>query len=255
MTYQGKIEMAQILNKLETSYVDNNNLLKGVSIDQRTDLKKLNTKIVFSEKASKKLLSMVKNVARTDSREYGVYFFGNTYNGFIYFDSYGSDFELSDGVYENGAVDVTPQNLEELEQKIEKRFTDKPCNSVMHFHTHPDTIFINGVSAEIHPLVMSQNDLYSYGYHQKYLQPTSGNKVLFLGGMLSKNHNSPEFSIVTFDPVEEEFYYINNIFLVDNGELIRVDDKNFLNTSYIPLKLTEEKKSMILELINNDSNK
>lgn len=125
----------------------------------------------------------------------------------------------------------------------------------MHFHTHPDTIYENGVSIVIHPLVMSQNDLYSYGFHQKYLQPDSGNKVLYLGGMLSKNHNRPELSIVTFDTDNEEFYFINNIFLVDNGELIRVDDKNFLNTGYIPLKLSEEKKLKILELVNKDSDK
>lgn len=257
MTYQGKFEMAQILNRLETSVVDNNNLLQGTSINQRTDFKKISTKIVFSEKASKKLLSIVKSVISTDSREYGVYFFGNVYNGFVFFDDYGSDFALADGVYENGAVDVTPQNLEELDQKTEKRYTDKPCNAVMHFHTHPDTIYENGVPAVIHPLVMSQNDLYSYGFHQKYLQPESGNKVLYFGGMLSKNHNSPEFSIVTFDADNEEFYYMNDIFLVDNGELIRVDDNDFLNTTYIPLKLKEEGKSKILELIsmNSDTNK
>lgn len=33
MTYQGKFEMAQILNRLETSVVDNNNLLKGTNIN------------------------------------------------------------------------------------------------------------------------------------------------------------------------------------------------------------------------------
>ena len=255
MTTQGKLEMAQILNRLETSVVDNNNLFTGTSINQRTDFKKLNTKIVFSETASRKLLSMVKNVTNTDSREYGVYFFGNIHNGFIYFDDFGSDFELTDGVYENGAVLVTSKNLEELDQRTEMEYTDKPYNAVMHFHTHPDIVYKNGIPAEIHPLVMSQNDLYSYGYHQKYLQPNSGNKVLYLGGMLSKNHNRPKFSIVTFDTSIEEFYYINNIFIVEKGKLIRVDDKNFLNTTYVPLKLSQEKKSKILELIKKDNNK
>lgn len=255
MTHQGKYEMAQILNRLETSAVDNNNLLKGTNIDQRTDFKKLSTKIVFSEKASKKLLSMVKSVANTDSREYGVYFFGNTYNGFVYFDDFGSDFASTNGVYENGGVDVTSKNIEELNIKTEKEYTDRPCNAVMHFHTHPDTIIENGVPAVIHPLVMSQNDLYSYAYHQKYLQPNSGNTVLYFGGMLSKNHNSPEFSVVTFDDDSEEFYYMSNMFLVENGELIRIDDKNFLNTSYIPLNLTEEKKARILELISKNSDR
>lgn len=249
MTKQGKFEMAQILARLDTSIVDNN-LLKGTSINQRTDFQKINTKIVFSEKASKKLLSLVKNVISTDSREYGVYFFGNIYDGIVYFDDFGSDFELADGVYENGAVEVTPQNLKELDQKTEKEFTDKPCNTVMHFHTHPDTMYENGEPVVIHPLVMSQNDLYSYGFHQKYLQPNSGNKVVYLGGMLSKNHNKPEFSIITFDTIEEDFYYMNNIFLFMNDELVRVDVNNFLNTSFIPLNLNEEKKAKILELIN-----
>ena len=62
MTHQGKFEMAQILARLETSVVNNNNLLKGTSINQREDFKKLKTKIVFGEKASKKLLSLVKEV-------------------------------------------------------------------------------------------------------------------------------------------------------------------------------------------------
>ena len=255
MTYQGKFEMAQILYRLETSAVNNNDLLTGTNINQRTDFQKLNTKIVFGEKASKKLISMVKDVVKMDSREFGVYFFGHTYDGFVYFDDFGSDFALSDGVYENGAVEVTPQNLEELDQKTEMSLTDKPCNVVMHFHTHPDTMYKNGIPVAIHPLVMSQNDLYSYGYHQKYLQPNSGNKVLYLGGMLSRNHKKPQLNVVTFATDTEEFYYINNIFLVKNGKLIRVDENNFLNTSYIPIGLNEEKQSKILELINNDDNK
>lgn len=199
MTYQGKFEMAEILARLETSVVNNDILLKGTSINQREDFKNLKTKIVFGEKASKKLLDMVKKVISTDSREYGAYFFGNIHDGIVYFDDFGSDFALTDGVYENGAVEVTPQNLKELDQKTEKEYTDKPCNAVMHFHTHPDTMYENGEPVVIHPLVMSQNDLYSYGFHQKYLQPNSGNKVVYLGGMLSKNHNKPEFSVVTFD--------------------------------------------------------
>lgn len=253
MTYQGKFEMAQILNKLETNVVDNDNLLTGVSINQRTDFNRLNAKIVFNERTTKKLKSMVTNVTNTDSREYGVYFFGNICNGIFYFDDFGSDFALANGVYENGAVDVTQQNLKELDEKTEKKYTNNPCNAVMHFHTHPDTIYENGVPAVIHPLVMSQNDLYSYGFHQKYLQPNSGNTVRYLGGMLSKNHNKPEFNVVTFDVSREEFFYMNDVFIVENGKLKRVDVNNFLNTANIPLKISEEKKSKILELINKDS--
>lgn len=253
MTHQGKFEMAQILARLETSVVNNNNLLKGTSINQREDFKKLKTKIVFGEKASKKLLSLVKEVKNTDAREYGVYFFGNIYDGIVYFDDFGSDFELANGIFENGAVEVTPQNLKELDQKTEKEYTDKPCNAVMHFHTHPDTMYENGEPTIIHPLVMSQNDLYSYGFHQKYLQPNSGNKVVYLGGMLSKNHNRPEFSVVTFDLKEEEFYYMNNIFLYMKDKLERIDVSNFLNTSFIPLNLSDKKKANILELVNKNN--
>lgn len=253
MTRQGKFEMAQILERLKTSVVDNENLMTGTGIDQRVDFKRFKTKIVFSEKASKKLLSMVKSVINTDFREFGVYFFGNIDNGFIYFDDFGSDFELADGVYENGVVNVSEKNLKELDKKTEKAYTDNPCNAVMHFHTHPNRVIENEIPKTIHPLVMSQNDLYCYAFHQKYLQPQSHNHVAYTGGMLAKNHNKPEFSIVVFDNENECFYYINNIFVIINGKLMRVDNKDFLNTGCIPLNLSEKNKVKIMKLANKNN--
>ena len=256
MNKDAKQAMDLINKKLVSSKVDNNSLLKGHRIDQRKDFTKKSIKIIFNEKTSKKLLNMVKKVLETDFAEYGTYFYGNVYDDFIYIDDVYSDFQLSDGLYENGAVEVTEQNLKELDMKTERSLTENPCNVVMHFHTHPDHVqdkrgnILTPASS-----LMSEQDLYSYGYHQLYLQPTSKNPVLYIGGMLAKNYNKPQFNIVFYDIERQCFYNLNNIYLVQNQELIKVDNYNFINSKVLPLNIKEDTKIKILQLIKQDNNR
>lgn len=237
-----------INEKLKTQRVDNNNLIKGHRIDQRKDLKELGTKIVFNEKTTKRLCELMRKVLDTDLIEYGCYFFGKVGNGFVYIDDYGSEFSHSNGLYANAAVEVTTKNLEELDQKTEKEFTDKPYEIVIHFHTHPDYVKDNaGNIIKTASLIMSEQDLYNYGFHQLYLQPRSNNKVIFIGCMLAKNYNNPQISSVTYDESKQEFYSIKPIYIIKNNKLIKVNNNNLLGDD-LELDLESDIKKRILKM-------
>ena len=246
--------MNMINEKLTSNLVNNDDLISTHRIDQRQDFTKVATKVVFSEKATKKLIEFLIKVLNTDFREYGTYFYGKLYDGFIYFDDFLSDFQLADGLFANGAVDVTDQNLHELELKTEKKYTSTPCNAVMHFHTHPDQVLDkNGNPFKPCSLFMSEQDLYSYGYHQLYLQPLSNNYVIFIGGMLSKNNNHPEFNIVYYNPYKKCFYNLNDIYLIRDEKLVKVDNSYFTNFNSLPKNIDDKTEAMILELVKKDS--
>ena len=255
MTKDAKDAMKLINEKLKTMTIDDD-YIEGHRIDQRKDFKKINTKIVFNERCTNKLLSFIDLVLNTDYREYGTYFYGNLCGNLIYIDDFYSDFQLADGLFKNGAVDVTKQNLEELDNKTEKSKTKNPCDVVMHFHTHPDHV-IDESGSVIDPAsqLMSEQDLYSYGYHQKYLQPVSNNPVVFIGGMISKNNNNPEFSIVFYDDIRKCFFNIgDNIYLTHNSELSKLDNKGLNNYFGVPQEISDKIKTRILELKNKENN-
>ena len=252
MSQDGIEALNQLKAKLSSSIVNNDILLQDHRLDQRKDFPKISIKVVFSEKATIKFMEFVKKTIDTDYREYGLYFFGNKYDGFIYIDDFGSEFELANGLYANGAVNVTKKHLQELDQKTEKKYTDNPCNVVMHFHTHPDTVK-DRAGNDYKPAgqLMSEQDLYSYGYHQLYLQPRSKNPVLYIGGMLAKNNNKPQFNIVFYDPERNNYYNMGNIFLTYDKKLIRLNNDNILSPVVKPNGISGDVEKRILALINN----
>ena len=247
---KNKSLLLKILKKALNSTANTSNIYN--TSNQKTDFKKVNTKIIFSEKALLKLFDMIGKVVDMDYREFGVYFFGHINPGYILFDDCSNDFALTDIIFNNGEVSPTKENNIELAERIEMALADNLCTAVMHFHTHPDYSYKDGNVIEINQLVMSEKDLRNYEYNQKNLQPSSHNKVLYLGGMLSRNKNKPQLSVVMYDEYNEEFNYIDNIYLYDGEELVKVDTENFLNSPNTSLDITEENKTKILRRINND---
>ena len=65
MTKDAKDAMKLINEKLKTMTIDDD-YIEGHRIDQRKDFKKINTKIVFNERCTNKLLSFIDLVLNTD---------------------------------------------------------------------------------------------------------------------------------------------------------------------------------------------
>ena len=212
---QAQAALAEINELLKSPRVDNNHLLTGCRIDHKTDLEQLTTAcVVFGAKAFSKLVGIMNECRAYDCTEFGTYFYGRALGDVLYIEKYSSDFAHSDGIYQSGAVEVTYQNFEELRTMTERTVNNpNPYNIVMHVHTHPDRVkdaYGNTVIPQ--SLRYSENDLYSYGYQQLYLQPKSGNPVVFLGLLIPANYKHPQIHCVFYDVNKQNFVNLPNIF-------------------------------------------
>lgn len=250
MDINKKMAMDEINEKLQrVRYTDEEGLLINHRLNQKVDFERINSKVVFDEKTSTKLLSMIAKMLDTDYVEYGTYFYGYLSGNTIYINDSLSDFKSSTGVYLGAAINVTEQNVIELNSKIEKSLNARPCNVVMHFHTHPDYVIDKyGDIIKAIPLLMSEQDLYCYGFQQLYMQPTSKNSVIYIGCMAAKNNNKPQISTVIYDPNKMCFYYIDNIFLTHNGQILKVNSDDLTTHKEISLKEKAEIKLSLLKL-------
>lgn len=230
MKESAKVAMSEIIKKLKTEEVDNNNLLEEHRIDQHTDMLQNNyVNLVLGEDVIGKILSFVTSNGENNYREYGTYFYGKMIDNIIYVTRYtGTDFEAADGKYSKGAVDVTKKNLDELEKLTS--IISNPYNVVIHFHTHPDYVKDkNGQIIKPASNLFSENDLYSYAYHQVYLQHKN-NPVVYIGGMSSNKNGVPEINFVFYDIEKKAFWNINKIFYFMKGNLCKLENGSLVET-------------------------
>jgi hypothetical protein len=159
-----------------------------------------------------------------------------------------SDFEKSDGLYKNCSVDITEKNMRELDMMTEySSFNNHPYNIVVHVHTHPPVVINeHGVPITPNTFKYSEQDLYSYGYMQKYCQPITNNFVLFLGCLFAVDKERTQISIVHYDKVRKDFYNVSNIYFIHEGELYKFNNYNVENSRKIDdttgIKLMKELK-------------
>ena len=223
MKDSAKIAMNEIDERLKTEEVDNDDLLKGHRIDQHDDMLQNNyVNLVLGENVISKILSFASANNKNNYREYGTYFYGKMIGNIIHITGYtGTDFEMSDGVYSKGAVAVTKKNLQEIEILTSK--IENPYNVVIHFHTHPDYVKdSNGQLIKPSSNLFSENDLYSYAYHQVYMQHKN-NPVVYIGGMSSNKDGIPEINFVFYDIDKKAFWNINNIYYFLKGNLCKLE--------------------------------
>lgn len=233
MKESAKVAMNEIVERLKTVEVDNDNLLEEHRIDHHTDMIQNDyVNLVLGEDVIRKILSFVAANNESNYREFGTYFYGKKIENTIYVTGYtGTDFEESDGVYSKGAVDVTEKNILELEMLTSK--IANPYNVVIHFHTHPD--YVKDSSGNlIKPAsnLFSENDLYSYAYHQVHMQHKN-NSVVYIGGMSSNKNGVPEINLVFYDPEKELFCNINKIFYFMKNNLCKIENDSLVDTKVV----------------------
>ena len=117
----------------------------------------------------------------------------------------------------------------------------------MHFHTHP-SYAIKGDYRIIKPntTLYSDQDLYSYGYMQKYFQPESDNFVLFIGGLLACDLDRNQISMVFYNKLRKDFFNIKNIYYIYHDELFKFNNYDIAKSEKIEdtsgIKLMKELK-------------
>lgn len=251
MTNIAKQALKEINEKLKNSEVDNDNLLMGHRINHKKDMEQIcNVKVILSEEIILKIVEFANQNHEQNYREFGTYFYGRMINNIIYISGYtGTDFCLSDGVYNNGAVDVSEKSLKELESLTQK--IENPYNIVVHFHTHPSYVINNnGVLIKPASNFYSENDLYSYAYHQVYMQPNNS-PVIYLGGLIFNNLNSAEINFVFYDSINHEFCNLTNMYYLMNNNIYKINNGIMTDNSIISGKEKVKIKENINKMLKN----
>jgi len=213
------------INQLLTTTTIPDTELKGSHIDHTTDMNKFHVSIVFNEKCVQKIIEM-RNKTSNELVEYGTFFYGRIKGNTLLIENYLSDFERADSEFVDAAVNVSERNISEKELLTEySELNQNPYNVVVHFHTHPAYgITKNHEVIKPNTTRYSDQDLYSYGYLQKYHQPKTNNFILFIGGLLAADVNRTQISAVYYDEFRKDFFNINNIYYYYHGELFKFNN-------------------------------
>ena len=242
----GTLKSMMAIRKINESV--KNGISSGVEfvdarINHNSDLEQKSIPIVFNEKCIKKILESCNEVVNSRTEERGTFFYGRIINDMMIFDTYKSDFELADGVFENGAVSME-NCLPELEEMTKpSKNNSKPYNVVMHFHVHPSYVLVKNsegnyeeIDVNYRSLLLSDQDYLAYEWLDNTQQYNPEGKTIFLGGLLSVNYGiKPNFTCVTYVDEKETFINFTNIYYIINDKVFRFNRFNISNS-----KLTNE---------------
>lgn len=201
------------------------NVIDSVSYDQyknipTADEMGIKTKIIFSQEAYLKLLTLIKKTRDLGS-ETGCFFFGrqsekNPFN--IVIDYFTSDFRCEDALISGGSANPTEKVYNELNNKLKEYEKNSRKASVFHFHTHPK---------KLHYENFSDQDLSTYA--KMAFDNRSVNAFGILGFPIPNAENSNGISIV--QPIKPEkindigsanFFRFLNIYYSINNEIYKI---------------------------------
>ena len=202
-----------------------NNVIDSVSYDQyknilTADEMGIKTKIIFSQEAYLKLLTLIKKTRDLGS-ETGCFFVGrqsekNPFN--IVIDYFTSDFRCEDALISGGSANPTEKVYNELNKKLKEYEKNSRKASVFHFHTHPK---------KLHYENFSDQDLSTYA--KMAFDNRSVNAFGILGFPIPNAENSNGISIV--QPIKPEkinnigsanFFRFPNIYYSINNEIYKI---------------------------------
>ena len=201
------------------------NIIDSVSYDQyknipTADEMGIKTKIIFSQKAYLKLLTLIKKTKDLGS-ETGCFFVGrqSEKNPFaIIIDYFTSDFRCEDALISGGSANPTEKVYNELNKKLKEYEKNSRKASVFHFHTHP---------RQLHYENFSDQDLSTYA--KMAFDNRSVNAFGILGFPIPNAENSNGISII--QPIKPErindigsanFFRFPNIYYSINNEIYKI---------------------------------
>ena len=201
------------------------NIIDSVSYDQyknipTADEMGVKTKIIFSQEAYLKLLTLIKKTKDLGS-ETGCFFVGrqSEKNPFaIIIDYFTSDFRCEDALISGGSANPTEKVYNELNKKLKEYEKNSRKASVFHFHTHP---------RQLHYENFSDQDLSTYA--KMAFDNRSVNAFGILGFPIPNAENSNGISII--QPIKPErindigsanFFRFPNIYYSINNEIYKI---------------------------------
>ena len=152
--------------------------------ENRVDLDDLKeyagVRVIFSEEAYVKLLQLLGK-----QKSIGSYFYGRISNNLVFVSTSLSDYEIQKRRYTNPVVSATNDNLNELKLMTEKSDAIKsPYNAVVDFRVYMHDNAVENATEYM------DSDLYSYAYQQLYMQPCTGNSIIYFGMISVKENGS-----------------------------------------------------------------
>lgn len=224
MTIKSMLAQREIFEKLKS---DNNSYIDFFDsrIDINNDLETSSTKIVFNENCYLKMKNLIQQVISSKTEERGTIFYGRLKDNIILIDYYESDLELSKGLFDNAAVTMTEQNIEEI-KKLTNKEKGNIYDVVVHYHVHPSYVLTkNGIrDNNINGLKISDQDLFTYGWLKINIKPESEDEILYLGAVSSVNYGiKPQLKIVTCNQQEEKFIRFEDVYYYQDSQLFKFD--------------------------------
>ena len=180
----------------------------------------IKTKIIFSQEAYLKLLTLIKRT-KDLGNETGCFFVGRQSENdpfAIMIDYFTSDFKCEDALVSGGSANPTEEVYNELNNKLKEYEQNSRMASVFHFHTHP---------RQLHYENFSDQDLSMYA--KMALDNRSVNAFGILGFPIPNAENSNGISIV--QPIKPEkindigsanFFRFPNIYYCINNEIYKI---------------------------------
>ena len=202
-----------------------NDIIDSVSYDQyknipTADEMGVKTKIIFSQEAYLKLLTLIKKT-KDLGNETGCFFVGRQSENdpfAIIIDYFTSDFQCDNAFISGGSANPTEKVYNELNNKLKEYKQNSRKASVFHFHTHP---------RQLHYENFSDQDLSLYA--KMALDNKDINAFGILGFPIPNSENSNGISIIrpikperTNDVGSADFFRFPNIYYCSNNQIYKV---------------------------------
>lgn len=195
-----------VISRIENENEDPNVIVYTGSFNPNDIIKKKGSKIIMTADVFYKILQL-STVTQTENRETGCFLYGIKIdnNSILLTAISQEDFATSS---DNMAVDVTSNNLQDLNNKINNYTYD--C--VVHIHTHP-----NLDNEKYSPRDYSEQALYVYGYLQKHFQlPTK--QITYLGGLITVGENKEQLSFIFYEAANKTYFRISDLYYYEKTD-------------------------------------
>lgn len=209
--------------------------------ENRVDLDDLKeyagVRVIFSEEAYVKLLQLLGK-----QKSIGSYFYGRISNNLVFVSTSLSDYEIQKRRYTNPVISAKNDNLNELKLMTEKSDAIKsPYNAVVDFRVYMHD------NAKENATEYMDSDLYSYAYQQLYMQPCTGNSIIYFGMISVKENGSYKLRCVFYDFLDRTFIKVSNLYYMCAKEIHKFNN----DSAHKSIELTSVEKQDILRKLKS----
>ena len=172
----------------------------------------------------------------------GSYFYGRISNNLVFVSTSLSDYEIQKRRYTNPVISAKNDNLNELKLMTEKSDAIKsPYNAVVDFRVYMHDNAVENATEYM------DSDLYSYAYQQLYMQPCTGNSIIYFGMISVKENGSYKLRCVFYDFLDRTFIKVSNLYYMCAKEIHKFNN----DSAHKSIELTSVEKQDILRKLKS----